>query len=84
LTHTEITDHIALLEQEESDEYESQEFRDYEVRFYKNKLECLLKMEQGSLNLLFLHEGWQHDHDEPFACLIKNIEAFSVQKGDKS
>ena len=72
LTRTVLTDYITHLEQEESDEYESQEFRDYEVRFYKNKLECLLKMEQGSLNLLFLHEGWQHDHDEPFACLIQN------------
>lgn len=84
LTRTEITDYIAQLEQEESDEYESQEFRDYEVTFYKNKLKLIDKMEEGSLNLLFLHEGWQHDHDEPFVCLIKNIEEFSVQEGVKS
>ena len=58
LTRTEITDYITQLEQEESDEYETQEFRDYEVTFYKNKLKLIDKMEEGSLNLLFLHEGY--------------------------
>ena len=41
----------------------------YEKRLYERNLELIDEMEEGSLNLLFLHEGWLHEHGVPFAVL---------------
>ncbi len=75
LTRTEITDYLAQLEQEipSVEDEEQIWWLNYEKRLYERNLELIGEMEDGSLNLLFLHEGWLHEHGVPFACLAKTI-----------
>jgi hypothetical protein len=74
LTRADMTEYLDQLEQEGSSADEEQTFMiDYEKRLYERNLELIDEMEEGSLNLLFLHEGWLHDHGVPFA-LISKVE----------
>ena len=74
LTRTEITDYLDKLEQEKPTANDDQRVRiDYEIRLYQRNLELIDEMEKGSLNLLFLHEEWLHEHGVPFA-LISTVE----------
>ena len=73
LTRTEITDYLSQLEQEipSVEDEEQIWWLNYEKRLYERNLELIGEMEDGSLNLLFLHEGWLHEHGVPFACLAQ-------------
>ena len=74
LTRTEITEYLAQVEQEipTVEDEEQIWLLNYEKRLYERNLELIDEMEEGSLNLLFLHEGWLHEHGVPFA-LISNV-----------
>jgi len=80
LTRAEITNYLAQTEQDilSVDDEEQLWLLNYEKRLYERNLELIDEMEEGSLNLLFLHEGWLHEHGVPFACVAKNSE--SVEK----
>ena len=74
LTRTEITDYLDKLEKEKPTANDDQIVGiDYEIRLYQRNLELIDEMEEGSLNLLFLHEGWLHEYGVPFA-LISTVE----------
>ena len=73
LTRSEIMDYLAQIEQEipTVEDEEQIWLLNYEKRLYERNLELIDEMEEGSLNLLFLHEGWLHEHGVPFACLAQ-------------
>ena len=74
LTRTAITEHLEQLRQEKTSADEEQLLNiDYEIQLYKRNLELIDEMEEGSFNLLFLHEEWLHEHQVPFACLVENF-----------
>ena len=75
LTRNEIMDYLSSLQEEKtSADEEEHMFIDYEIRFYERNLELIEEMEEGSMNLLFLHEEWAHEYDVPFACLKKDLK----------
>lgn len=73
LTRAEITNYLAQTEQDilSVDDEEQIWLLNYEKRLYERNLELIDEMEEGSLNLLFLHEGWLHEHGVPFAIISK-------------
>ena len=74
LTRPVITEYLEKLQQEKTSANEDQLINiEYETRLYQRNLELIDEMEDGSFNLLFLHEGWLHEHQVPFACLVENF-----------
>lgn len=73
LTRTEITDYLVHIEQQIASAEDEQEILllNYEKRLYERNMQLIDELEEGSLNLLFLHEGWLHEHGVPFAVLSK-------------
>jgi hypothetical protein len=74
LTRPVITELLEELIEEKNSADEEELFQiDYHIRLYQRNLELINEMEDGSFNLLFLHEGWLHEHGVPFACLVENF-----------
>ena len=80
LTRAEITNYLAQTEQDilSVDDEEQIWLLNYEKRLYERNLELIDEMEEGSLNLLFLHEGWLHEHGVPFA-LVHPTEQLGME-----
>ena len=73
LTRTEITDYLGnLLEEKASADEEQRMLIDYEIQLYERSLELIDEMEEGSMNLLFLHEEWAHEYGVPLVCCTKH------------
>lgn len=75
LTEQDILIYLNDLKKEQTsiENEEQDSWLDHEIRLYQRNLELIKQMEEGSLNLLFLHEGWSIEYNVPFVCMFENV-----------